>query len=479
MKKNILNLFLVVLLLQSCSDWLTVTPSDRITQDATFSTANGFRTALNGVYIELNRPELYGKNLTYDFIELLANRYAINAESNDKYRLVAEQYYESNYVKSALNEIWSKGYGLIANLNLIIENTESNRVVLKNSDYAIIRGEALALRAMLHFDLLRLFGPVPSDKTSSAIPYYTTFTFMKNEYLTVDNAIAKIVNDLLDAAILLRDFDPIIKNGVKDNDEDVFLNYRNIRFNYYAVKGILARVYLYNGDKINALEVAKEIIAVQESHFPFTPDAQIMNSLENPDRLFTSEILFGLQNTSRNTIFTSTFNAMSLNAVSAYYSLSQVVESSDCFEDSRLDDNRFNCWFKDLKEIGGKKYYIFDKYKGGADNKILLNQIMPILRVSEIYYIAAESEPEKSDGLKHLNKVRSARGLANVKGTSTNLYEGYIRKEYLRETWGEGQLFYYYKRLNMSDFISAYSGRVAMSQTKYVMPLPDDEKNYN
>lgn len=479
MKKNIFKLFLFLLLLHSCSDWLTVTPSDRITKDATFATADGFRTALNGIYIELNRPDLYGKNLSYDFVDLLANRYAINSESKDKYRLVSEQYYESNYAKGILNDIWKKGYSLIANINLIIENTTSNGSALSGSDYAIIRGEALALRAMLHFDLMRLFGPVPTDKISTAIPYYTTFNFMKKEYLRVDDAVMSVVNDLIEAEGLLKEFDPIIEHGVNYENKDNFMNYRNIRFNYYAVKGLLARVYLYNDDKPNALKYAKEVIAVRESHFPFTPDAQALNSLENPDRLFSSEILFGLQNTSRNTIFTSTFNAMTLKSENAYYSLAKIVESSDCFEYSGIEDSRFKCWFNEMKEISGKNYYIFGKYRGGADNKILLNQIVPIIRISEIYYIAAESEPEKSEGLKHLNTVRNNRGLKSVTGTSTNLYEGYIRKEYLRETWGEGQLFYYYKRLNKPTFVSAYTSNVEMTEIKYMMPLPDDEKNYN
>lgn len=478
MKKNIYKLLLVVLLLQGCSDWLSVTPSDRITKDVTFSTPEGFRTALNGVYIELNSPDLYGKNLSYDFVDLLANRYAISSESQDKYKLVAEQYYTSTFVKSILTSTWKKAYNMIANLNLILENTELNRGILNDTDYAIIRGEALALRALLHFDMLRLFGPVPTDKATLAIPYYTTFNFLKKEYLNVDAVIALIVDDLRASETLLKEYDPIVKMGINDENKDVFLNYRNIRFNYYAVKSVLARVYLYSGDKPSALELAKEVIAVQESYFPFTPAAETLNTLEDPDRLFSSEILFGLQNSSRSSIFSSTFNAMSLDAVNSYYSLNDVVESSECFESTRADDIRFKCWFNEMKEISGQKYYIFGKYKGGVDNKILLNQIVPIIKVSEVYYIAAESEPNRKDGLVHLNKVRNSRGLENEKSTSSYNFEGYLRKEYIRETWGEGQLFFYYKRLNKTSFLSAYTGDVSMTEAKYIMPLPDDEKNY-
>ena len=47
----------------SCSNWLDIKPSDRISEENNFSDLAGFKKALNGVYIELNNPDLYGKNL--------------------------------------------------------------------------------------------------------------------------------------------------------------------------------------------------------------------------------------------------------------------------------------------------------------------------------------------------------------------------------------------------------------------------------
>ena len=48
----------------SCSNWLDIKPSDRISEENNFSDLVGFKKALNGVYIELNNPDLYGKNLS-------------------------------------------------------------------------------------------------------------------------------------------------------------------------------------------------------------------------------------------------------------------------------------------------------------------------------------------------------------------------------------------------------------------------------
>ena len=49
--------------LYGCSDWLDVKPSDRVSEENAFSTLSGFKKALNGVYVELNQNELYGRSL--------------------------------------------------------------------------------------------------------------------------------------------------------------------------------------------------------------------------------------------------------------------------------------------------------------------------------------------------------------------------------------------------------------------------------
>ena len=48
-----------------CSDWLDYTPKDRETEDQTFSSKQGFYTAVNGVYNRLIDDVMYGKNLTF------------------------------------------------------------------------------------------------------------------------------------------------------------------------------------------------------------------------------------------------------------------------------------------------------------------------------------------------------------------------------------------------------------------------------
>lgn len=76
----------------SCSNWLDIKPSDRISEENNFSDLAGFKKALNGVYIELNNPDLYGKNLSCEFIEILAQRYAVGDENKSNKELMKFSY---------------------------------------------------------------------------------------------------------------------------------------------------------------------------------------------------------------------------------------------------------------------------------------------------------------------------------------------------------------------------------------------------
>lgn len=161
MNKYKLALLLIIPLLccTSCEEWLKVDSEDRIMEDALYSNENGFRTALNGIYIDLLNSSLYGQTLTTTTFDVLAQYYDTSKPLNTHaYVLLAN--YDHQKMKDAVSNTWAKGYALIGNINTLLEHCEKNRNVLSDKGYHIIKGEALALRAMLHFDLLRIFGPI-------------------------------------------------------------------------------------------------------------------------------------------------------------------------------------------------------------------------------------------------------------------------------------------------------------------------------
>lgn len=87
---------------------------------------------------------------------------------------------------------------------------------------------------------------------------------------------------------MLKDTDPYF---VEEEFSDTDLNYRRFRMNYFAAKGLMARVQLWGGDKEKAAATAKEVIAEGQAEgaefFPFVTNSEATSS--NPDRVFYSE----------------------------------------------------------------------------------------------------------------------------------------------------------------------------------------------
>ena len=63
-----------MLLAGSC-DWLEVSPSNEVNEEDLFAKGSGYRNALNGIYLNMSDNSLYGRNLSYGFIEVLGHQY--------------------------------------------------------------------------------------------------------------------------------------------------------------------------------------------------------------------------------------------------------------------------------------------------------------------------------------------------------------------------------------------------------------------
>ena len=111
----------LVLLLVSCNSWLEVDPEDRIMDNTLFKDKEGFMTALNGVYSELNKTSLYGRNLTMGMIDVMAQYYNCNIADHTYARYMDYSYEDATY-KTQIDNIWSGLYTMIANCNAIIEH---------------------------------------------------------------------------------------------------------------------------------------------------------------------------------------------------------------------------------------------------------------------------------------------------------------------------------------------------------------------
>ena len=114
---------------------------------------------MNGLYNNLTSNSLYGKNLSYELIDVISKRYAPLAKSTYLTSLNSWGYAEEN-VSKALESTWATAYTTILNCNVILENLATQQGILSPAETNLMKGELLALRAFLHFDMLRLFGPI-------------------------------------------------------------------------------------------------------------------------------------------------------------------------------------------------------------------------------------------------------------------------------------------------------------------------------
>ena len=141
--------FLMALALLSggCKGWLTIDSSDRIMENTLFETEEGFFTALNGVYAELPQASLYGKSLAAVTFDVQAQYFDTTQPSTHTFNTLGA--YSAEARKTAVADTWDKAYFVIANVNKILEHCESDRDVLSDRAYHIIRGEMLGMRALL------------------------------------------------------------------------------------------------------------------------------------------------------------------------------------------------------------------------------------------------------------------------------------------------------------------------------------------
>lgn len=479
MKKIIYTMIIAcTTLFASCDSWLEVKPYDQIAEGELQKSEEGYQKMLNGIYIDLNSDALYGQTLSVEMIEVMGGAYTIGTDNSvwGNYKDLSSYQYNTEYWRNRLDQTWNKAYALILNCNKILETIDGNKNLFTDGSYYIIKGEALALRAMLHFDMLRLFGPVYSkDSDKKAIPYYTKQTNSPEPILTAQEVMEKITTDYEDALNYLAN-DPVKTEGTMmsstEDGSSNFLRYRALRLNYYAVEALMARAYLYMGNKTEAFKYATDVIKTADQNiFPFVDKNLVIGSPADPDRIFSSEVLFALTNTSCGTIHKNFFDPSRLpNYVFRMDDsmMSNLVYGGAATTGGYQDDYRYRaCWMA----TGSNRY--FYKYSDMVANGSIQNTMIPMVRLGEMFLIAAESQSgDLKAGVQYVNALRRNRGVANL----TTLTPDLLKYEYIRELYGEGQLFFLYKRLNSDIITSATSSKnPKASDLIFVVPLPDTE----
>ena len=332
------------------------------------------------------------------------------------------------------------------------------------SDYEVIRGEAYGLRAFNYFDLLRLYAPSPAagGAADKALPYRTTFSKEAVASSTVTEVITKILADLQIASDMLKTTDPIVKaNGIPATSGG-YLRDRHYKFNYYAVRALMARVYLYAGDKGKALENAKEVI--DANAYPAVTVGQILNG----DRIFSSEVIFDLNINTLQDVWTQNFSTQ-LNT-GLYLTADQWSQIYELDNGGSAD---YRYLYQTELQNDSRATRLCIKLRPSTNTSVP-NRLV-LMKVSEVYYIAAEclEDTDPAQALTYLNTMRHRRNLSDLAtDLSADEIQDEIFKEYQKEFICEGQLFYYYKRMNKPGIRFS---QVVANNAVYVLPKPDDE----
>ena len=467
--KQIKNIFIAlacVCTLAGCEKFLNVNPKGEVFDQDMFTSAEGYEDALYGIYAELGTVQyLYSDDMVWDPEGMGLNLQSSSLDVTNMSMGLWEAYGAPNMRKG----IWSAAYKTINHINNILGYIE------KGGDdqfqhTPLYKGEALALRAMLHFDLMRLFGPpawADAQAKASVMPYVTKYAFDITPFSSYDDVYKYIIDDLKTAEECLK-ADETLLPAVRDNAAAGFTSCRIIHMNLYAVQALLARVYWYKGDLVNAAAYASKVI--ESGKFSFRPREEFIQS-EN-GTLNLHETIFGIYSQQSNMK-----NAKAFGFSSSSTTLTVRDDAYVMFNDGSStsgSDLRLSAWFDgtQFKNLVNRAYV---EGSNSYDGKSILG--INMIRIAEMYYIMAEAlmESDPAAATEYYDAVVVTRDLDALTGVAT-VTADILYNERCKEFFGEGYRWFDMKRLGKDIQVSTSVLLPGNSLNTYVIPMPLSEE---
>ena len=376
---------------------------------------------------------------------------------------------------------WRRAYEVINTANSVIMNIEN----ANPEDQNRLRGEALAMRGILYFEMVRLWAPQYTEITPTSVnaipiltePVIDIADIETPALATVEQVYTQAESDLTEASTLL---EPFGGNGT--------------RLSYFACQAYLARLSLQKADFPNALLYANIVIESERYRLETTPIEAFNNSVNS------NEDIFAIQQTLANTagdITTGTgvvnyFSSLPTNGIGAARILrnsfnTELTVNSPMYEDTDLRatvdtevnsgataDQITTMYYRNLRNqdpdiLSSSKYLRGD-------------QVISIVRLAEMHLIRAEALFEadpfviNSQALEDLNTIRARAGLPTVAASffasPFDFYEAIIL-ERNRELLYEGQLLWDMKRLDRQ--IGSAFDPIDANSTRTDLPIPQAE----
>jgi hypothetical protein len=459
--------------LSSCDDFLNLKPTDSAAAEGAINTIDDARVMINGVLRSMTSDYYYGNNMLLYADAKGGDLTVISLGRGDD----ALYTFNHSETSNAFGGYWSQIYYCLLQLNNLIANID--RIDAEGNGSATLsdyKGQALTLRGLLYFDLVRMYGrPYTEDNGASPgvpMPLEVLSVYAQETRETVGANYAQILKDLTEAAPLL--------------SKNVSKGY----VNYYANKALQARVNLFMGRYGEALSAAEEII--RDEKYTLYSNAAWTASWSAE---FGTEAILELgiyqdeADLGRNSLgyyymrLGKVANAMGLFVASDYF-LDRLGEDPD--------DVRWE--IMDYDETSTTRFGSCNKYTG-ADNRgdkgspSAVN--IKVIRLSEIYLIAAEAalSADKSKAAGYLNEIRK-RSPSLAPATEATITLDMVLDEKSKELYGEGHRYFDLMRHGRSITFNDDRLQGSISSTvrpktidktfyKTILPIPKAEMDAN
>ncbi|WP_378183920.1 RagB/SusD family nutrient uptake outer membrane protein [Aquimarina sp. SS2-1] len=439
LKYIMLTMLITAISIVGCEDNLELEPEQSLLPEVAVSSPANLQNILTGVYDEAGQVVSYGGQINLA-AELLGNDTDLswNGTFEQPAQLIEKQLVPDN---TFVRDYWLNAYEVnnqanivLANLNVFEEQSERNRV----------EGECKFLRALVYFDLARLFGqPYASGGGNSqlAAPIILAAVLDPADIAspsrnTVEEVYAQVVLDLQDAVNLLPD-----SNGIFADK--------------YAAQALLARVYLQQGNYIGARDAADDVLQNSGHSLTATYGAAFNNDGDS------SEDIFAWQITSQDGV----------NQMNTFWA-GQAFGGRSGNPDVSINGSFFSI-FDDANDARAQFFY---STSGGTATTKWQSQFanIPFLRIAEMHLIRAESNFRlaSTTGLDPITEINALRARSNAAVLGAITLQDII-DERKRELAFEGFALHDIKRLQGTV------GTLNYDDNFLVMPVPQRERDAN
>jgi hypothetical protein len=453
LSRNIVFIFIAAIALSSCKKYLERKPIDSVPEVAVFTSMVGLQNAITGAYAGVSpavEDEIYQTALVTDEATL-------PTENNTGRGVIVYRWQYDAGTGGEASASFRDFYFALNRLNKILDNIAGVPVAdaIEEATKKQIQGEALALRAYCHFELLRSFS-AGFNAADIGVTYMSTSVIGSPSRNNVGEVLTKAKTDLTTALTLLPASFTL-----------------NTRFTRNAVAALQAQIALYEKDWDGAISFSSQVITA----VPLATQAQFQLVWKDQSN---AEVIWKMKRNVGDNRVGDTYFDRTQNKI--IYAPSK--ELRDTYD--QVNDTRYSAYVLDL---GGGRYTL-NKYRGGDAANVNLADIKAY-RTGEIYLIRAEAYAEKNNlvaGAADLNTLRRARitgYVDEVFATKDALINAIITERFKELAFEKSRYFDLKRKLLPitripEDAINAL-GAVTLDQTKreYLMPIPLAEINAN